>query len=91
MQKSSKQKILKISIIIAILVAIILATYLPLKLSGALDKIDSPEKLKEIILQAGAYSYVLFFVLQFFMRRVVNILKTISILGVHLASPSPYR
>ena len=32
-----------------------------------------------------------FFVLQFFLWRVVNILKTISILGVHLASPSPNR
>lgn len=32
-----------------------------------------------------------FFVLQFFMRRVVKNLKTISILGVHLASPSPNK
>ena len=32
-----------------------------------------------------------FFVLQFFMRRVVNILKTIPIMGVHLVSPSPNR
>ena len=32
-----------------------------------------------------------FFVLQFFLRRLVNILKTIWFLGVHLASPSPNK
>ena len=50
MKKETKIKILKICIVILIIVAIFLAIYLPLKLTGTLDKIDSAEKLKEIIL-----------------------------------------
>ena len=57
----TKQKILKVLLIVAIFAIICLAIYLPLKFTGAIKKIDSPEKLKEVILQAGAYSYILFF------------------------------
>ncbi len=42
-----------------------LAIYVPLKLSGALNSIDSIEKLKEIIISGGVYSYAIFFALQF--------------------------
>ena len=65
LKPETKQKILKILLIITIIAIVCLAIYLPLKLTGALEKIDSAEKLKEIILQAGAYSYILFFILQF--------------------------
>ena len=65
LKPETKQKILKTLLIVVIIAVVCLAIYLPLKLTGALEKIDSPEKLKEIILQAGAYSYILFFVLQF--------------------------
>lgn len=65
LKPETKQKIIKLLIIVAILAVVCLAIYLPLKLTGTLEKIDSPEKLKEIILQAGAYSYILFFILQF--------------------------
>lgn len=65
MKKETKIKILKICIVILIIVAIFLAIYLPLKLTGTLDKIDSAEKLKEIILQSGGYGYVIFFLIQF--------------------------
>lgn len=65
MKKETKTKLIKLSIIILIIIAICLAIYLPLQLTGALNKIDSPEKLKEIILQGGAYSYLIFFAIQF--------------------------
>lgn len=65
MKKETKSKILKISIIVLLFAMIALAIYLPLSLSGALDRINSAEELKEIILDAGIYSYVIFFVIQF--------------------------
>lgn len=65
MKPETKTKIFKILIIAVALVAIVLAIYLPLKLTGTLDKISTAEQLKEIILKGGIYSYVIFFVIQF--------------------------
>ena len=63
--KLNKVKVFKTIIVILIFALLFLAIFLPLKLSGALDKINSAEKLKEIILQGGVYSYLIFFVVQF--------------------------
>ena len=42
-----------------------LAIFLPLKLSGTLDKVSNTEDLKQIILNGGIYSYLIFFAVQF--------------------------
>ena len=63
--KLNKIKVFKTIIVVLIFALLFLAIFLPLKLSGALDKINSAEKLKEIILQGGVYSYLIFFVVQF--------------------------
>ncbi len=65
MKTSIKHTILKISLIVGIFIIIVLAIYLPLLLTGTLDKIKTAEQLKALILQGGAYSYVIFFVIQF--------------------------
>lgn len=65
MEKQTKTKIFKTSIIILLFVLIALAIYLPLSLSGTLEKINSAEELKDIILDAGIYSYIIFFIIQF--------------------------
>ncbi|MBQ3494929.1 MAG: TVP38/TMEM64 family protein [Clostridia bacterium] len=65
MTKSTKKILIKILIVAVAIAAVCLAIYLPLKLTGSLEKIDSPEKLKEVILNFGAYSYIIYFVLQF--------------------------
>ncbi len=65
LKKETKIKLLKTGLILAVIVVIVLAIYLPLKLSGALAKIDSAEKLQQIIQQGGAYSYLIFIVIQF--------------------------
>lgn len=65
MKNETRTKILKILIIALCFLAIFLAIYLPLKLSGTLSQIDSPEKLKELILSGGIYSYLIFFAIQF--------------------------
>ena len=63
LKKETKIKLLKTGLILAVIVVIVLAIYLPLKLSGALAKIDSAEKLQQIIQQGGAYSYLIFIVI----------------------------
>ena len=65
MKRETKTKIIKISVIIITLLLLVLAIYLPLKLTGAINKIDSTEALKEIILSWGAYGYILFIIIQF--------------------------
>ena len=65
MKKETKLKLLKISIISSLLIAIILAIYLPLKLTGTLDRINSAEEIKNIIISGGIYSYIIFFGIQF--------------------------
>lgn len=64
-KKETKTKLIKIAIILVALAAIALAIYLPLELTGVIDKIDSAEKLRQIIAGGGAYSYVIFIVIQF--------------------------
>lgn len=63
--KLNKVKVFKTLIVILIFALLFLAIFLPLNLSGALDKINSAEELKEIILQGGVYSYLIFFAIQF--------------------------
>lgn len=65
MKPETKKKIIKLIIIVALLALICLAVYLPLKLTGTIDKINSAEKMKEVILSGGAYSYFIYFTIQF--------------------------
>lgn len=65
MKQENKSKLLKLFIILLFLMLIVLAIYLPLKISGLLNKINSVENLKEIILNGGIYSYLIFFLIQF--------------------------
>ena len=65
MKRETKTKLIKLFIIIIAFAIIALAIYLPLELTGTLDKIDSAQELKEIILKGGAYSYIIFVLIQF--------------------------
>lgn len=65
MERETKIKIYKTLIIALVFVVIALAIYLPLKLSGTLDKISNAEQLQQIILNGGVYSYAIFFIIQF--------------------------
>ena len=69
-KKETKTKLIKIAIILVALAAIALAIYLPLELTGVIDKIDSAEKLRQIIAGGGAYSYVIFIVIAFLILAV---------------------
>lgn len=81
MKKQTKQKILRLVLTICVVALIVLAVYLPLELSGTLDKIDSVEELKEVILSGGAYSYIIFFILQFLQVTVLQIPSIVSVLA----------
>ena len=65
MKKETKTKLIKLSIVVGALILLALAIYLPLELTGTIDKIDSAEKLRDIILEWGAYSYIIFIIIQF--------------------------
>ncbi len=65
MNKETKQKVVKLLITVGIILLVCLAVYLPLQLTGTINKINSAEKLKEVILSGGAYSYLIYFAIQF--------------------------
>ncbi len=65
MKQETKIKLIKLLIIVVGFVALALAVYLPLKLSGTLNKISNTEQLKQLILNGGIYSYAMFFAIQF--------------------------
>ena len=65
MKKETKSKIFKLAFIIFVFILMSLAIFLPLKLSGALNKISNTEDLKQIINNRKFYSYLIFFVVQF--------------------------
>lgn len=66
-----KAKAIKLTIILVVFILLCLAIYLPLQLSGTLAKIDSAEKLQQVILSGGAYSYLIFFIFQFLQTTLV--------------------
>ncbi|MBO5344339.1 MAG: TVP38/TMEM64 family protein [Clostridia bacterium] len=65
MKKETKTKLIKTAIIVGVVALIFLAIFLPLKLTGALDKITSAEQLRDMIQSGGVWSYLIFFVIQF--------------------------
>ena len=65
MKKETKTKLIKLTIIIGASILIALAIYLPLELSGTIDKIDSAEELGQVIRDGGVYSYAIFILIQF--------------------------
>jgi len=65
MKKKNKNIFLKSTIVIILFVIIGLAIILPLYFSGALNKINSADELKNIILAGGIWSYLIFFAIQF--------------------------
>lgn len=86
--QETKIKVWKTLLIVFLLAAIVLAIYLPLKLSGALSKIDSAEKLKEVILEFGGYSYIIFFIVQFLQTTILPIPAAVTtVAGTLLFGP----
>lgn len=62
---STKKKIRRIIIIAVIIAAVVAAAYFTLKYTGVLEKFDSAEKIRDFILSGGAWSRVIYMVLQF--------------------------
>lgn len=77
-QQNKKIILFKSSLIIFCIVLICLAIYLPLKLTGALSKINNIEDLKEVIISGGAYSYLILFAIQFLQTTIIPIPAAIT-------------
>lgn len=80
MKKETKSKALRISLIIFIFGIIALTIFLPLELSGALDKISNANDLKQIINDGGIYSYIIFFAIQFLQATFLPIPAVVTTL-----------
>lgn len=65
MKKETKNKIFKTLIVLGGLALIFLAIFFPMYFTGALEKIKSAEELQKFILSGGAWSYLIFFAIQF--------------------------
>lgn len=66
-----KKKVLRTLLIVGIIAAVLLAGYLALKYTGLLEKFDSAEKIKDFILSGGAWSRVIYMILQFLQTTFV--------------------
>lgn len=62
---STKQKIIRSLISVLGFVGIFGIIFLILHFTGILDKLDTPQDLKELILQGGVWSYLVFMLIQF--------------------------
>ncbi len=62
---SKKKKIWHIVIISVIIIAVVAAAYFTLKYTGVLDRFDSIEEIQDFILESGAWSRIIYMVLQF--------------------------
>ena len=83
-------KKIKILITVAALAALVLAVYLPLKLTGTLDKINSVKDVKELILAGGVYSYLIFFLMQLAQALFIPIpMFFVTIAGALVFGPFP--
>lgn len=75
---TKKQKLYRSIISLAILFFVLLAMFLVLHFTHVLDKVDSPEEIKTIILQGGTLSYIIFMVIQFLQVTFIPIPAVIT-------------
>lgn len=72
--KTKKQnKMLRLVITLCVVAVFALGLYLILKLTGSLEKLTKPEQIKTMILNAGVWGYLLFFVVQFLQATFIPI------------------
>ena len=62
---SLKGKIIRLIIVVLVFALLIGGAYLALKLTGTLDRFDSPEEIRDFILSGGNLSVLIFMLLQF--------------------------
>ena len=82
------KKWVRLGIILFACALLFLGIYLVLKYSGVLDKIDSAEEIKEIILKGGSWSLLILFVIQFLQVTFIPLPAMITtIAGVLVFGP----
>ena len=85
---TKKQKIWRSVIVVLAIVLLCLSVFLFLKLTGLYEKVNSPAKIKSLILGAGIYGRVTFVLLQFLQVTFLPIPSTITTLaGVLIYGP----
>lgn len=83
-----KKKIIRSSIVVAVLIAVLVLTYYILVWTGAWEYINSVDKIRELILSAGFWGRLAFVFIQFLQVTFLPIPSTISTLaGVLIYGP----
>lgn len=87
-KESKKKKVLRITLVVVISLALILGTFLGLYYSGLWQQFNSVEKMRELIQHTGFWGRLVFFCLQFLQVTFIPIPSTIlSIAGAILFGP----
>ena len=79
--ETKKGKIIRFFAVILFFAVLILAVYIPLKLTGITDKLNSLEDIKNFILSGGNYSLIIFVIIQFLQVTVLPIPAFLSTLA----------
>lgn len=79
--ETKKGKIIRFFAVILFFAVLILAVYIPLKLTGIIDKLNSLEDIKNFILSGGNYSLIIFVIIQFLQVTVLPIPAFLSTLA----------
>ncbi len=79
--ETKKGKIIRFFAVILFFAILILAVYIPLKLTGITDKLNSLEDIKNFILSGGNYSLIIFVIIQFLQVTVLPIPAFLSTLA----------
>lgn len=74
----TKSKVIRLTITVLVIGILLLAIFLPLYFSGILEKVDTAEELKELILSGGVWSYAIYFVFQFLQATLLPLPAIIS-------------
>lgn len=72
-KKETNRKIIRLSITVVVVLALCLAVYLPLKLTGTLDRLSSIEEIRALIESGGVWSYLIYFLFQFLQATFIPI------------------
>lgn len=72
-KKTAQMKVLRMFLTIAILFAVVIVSYIVIKLTGVWEKINSIEKLRAIVESGGMFSFVIFVILQILQTTILQI------------------
>jgi len=88
MEKKQKRTILRVTIFVAVLIALFLIVYLPLYFSGVLENVTSVESFVEMVRSYGTRSYIILWFLEFIQVILGPVPSTIMTAATGIICPN---